>query len=58
MEGSFAANNTSTINTYNDQRLLIGNIVDEGGGVDNLNTKNNHRRSPMRVSYIKLNPLK
>ena len=57
MEGSFAANNTSTINTSNDQRLLIGNIIDEGGGVDNSNTKNNHRRSPMRVSFIELDSL-
>ena len=58
MEGSFAANNTSTINKSTDQHLLIGNILDEGGGVDNSNTKNNHRRSPMRVSFIQLDALK
>ena len=52
MEGSFAASNTSTINTSTDQHLLIGNILDEGGGVDSSNTKSNHRRSPMRVRFI------
>ena len=50
MEGSFA---TSTANTSNDQRLLLGNIVDQGGGccggTNSCNTKNNQRRSPMRV---------
>ena len=58
MEGSFAASNTSTINTSTDQHLLIGNILDEGGGVDSSNTKSNHRRSPMRVRFIESDALK
>ena len=46
MEGLAGTNATSTIIPSTEQRLLLGNVVDEGGGSD---IKNSHRRSPMRV---------
>ena len=46
MEGIIGTNAASTIIPSTEQRLLLGNVVDDGGGLD---IKNNHRRSPMRV---------
>ena len=50
MDGLVASPGISAISASTEQRLLLGNIVDEGGGVDKNPQYNQQWRSPMRVS--------
>ena len=50
MEGLAASPGISAISASTEQRILLGNIVDEGGGgVDKIPPSHQQWRSPMRV---------
>ena len=51
MEGLLASSGVDTMNHSTEQRLLLGNVVDEGGGPENIASIHQQRRSPMRVWY-------
>ena len=54
MESLVASGGISVVNHSTDQqRLVLGNVVDEGGGDEKISS-HNHWRSPMRVCYFSL----